>query len=704
MFENKYLIYIFLTIAFTCGSLRISAQTTETPEKIPDTKSLEELIVVGERSWIDGERFVFVPSRQEKSLASDLTSLVSLMSIPILSTQINGQVTTLNGSPVAIFINGSPADANDLATFWPKNAFRIEYMEAPSDPAFRGARHVLNVVMKEYSYGGLTRLEASQNIPGGGRYQASSKLALDKVSFNALFNYSYQREHSCGSNENETYRDINYDGQFYESVNRFSQLTQSDRNDNFYGGLNARYITKNINITHSFQILRKQDIGSSTKGTTAFQPSLFAGDSYFSRNTGSVLTPSVSGNYFFLTPSQWAFTVNWNYSHTRTSQNINTKEGLTPQIVNDVTDDADRVSASIFVAKRIKQAHDVRLIVNEARDFYNSAYSGDTDSKQKQHRGSTGINLEWMYNAPGNFRFYVSPGVNLKDWKVNDLKREVQLLPGINANVSWQPDRFNNLSANISYYCFSPEASMMTDLTLRRSQLQWIKGNPKLKSTESIDLMLTYTRLMSRTFDFTANISYENISNAHYLACLPANNNEDGYFMQWSNLKRDNFVMAMFSSNINIPKARLKISPRIRASYTDFDNVGFKHIFTFDPTLEMMWRPGKIFLRAIYIPKHFTLTDCGTKKITAPHSLHLSFGYAVGNLNILAGGSTTFSKRNATIFSVKNGIITGNGRSWKSGNTMFIRLTYTFDYGRKIQPGIDIKEEDTSTTSSIITK
>lgn len=704
MSANKYLIYVFLTVALTCGTFCISAQSTETPDENTKSKSLEELIVVSERSWIDGDKFVFIPSRQEKNLATDLNSLISLMSIPVLSANNGGQITTLNGTPVTVFINGSPADGNDLSTFWPKNALRIEYLETPSDPAFRGARNVVNVIVKEYRYGGLTRIDGTQYIPGGGYYQASSKLALDKVTFNALFYYHYQREHSRGSSESENYRDINYDGKHYESVNRFSQLTQSERNNNLCGGLNSRYKTKNISITHSVQVLLKQDAGSSKQGTTVLDPVLFPGDSYQSRSKGSVFTPSVSGNYFFLTPSQWAFTANWNYSHTRTSRNLNVKEGLTPQIVNDVTDDADRVSASVFVAKRIRQAHDVRLKLSETRDFYNSTYSGYTDSHQKQHHGETGINLEWMYKAPRNLYFYLSPGLNVKDWKVNALNREVQLLPGINANVSWSPDIFNNLLLNVSYYCFSADASKMTDLTLRHSQLQWIKGNPKLKSTESIYMMLTYTRLMSRTFDFSANLSYENVSNSSYLACLPASSNEDGVFMQWTNLKRQNHVMAMFASNINIPKAHLKISPRLKGSYTDYDNVGFKHIFTFDPTLEMMWRPGKIFLRALYVPKHSSLTECGTKKVTMPHTFSLTFGYGVGNLNITAGGSTTFAKRNERAISVKNGVIDSYGRSWNNGNNLFVRLTYTFDYGRKIQPVIDIKEEDTSTTSSIIAK
>ncbi len=68
------------------------------------------------------------------------------------------------GGAVTIFINGNPADDTDLRTFWPQNAIRVEYIQNPDDPKFRGATNVVNFIMKEYTFGGLTKLDVMADI------------------------------------------------------------------------------------------------------------------------------------------------------------------------------------------------------------------------------------------------------------------------------------------------------------------------------------------------------------------------------------------------------------------------------------------------------------------------------------------------------------------------------------------------------------
>lgn len=153
-------------------------------DSIP-AKELNEIVVVGDRGWVENGKIIFIPSRKEKQLANSPETLIKSMHLPMLKEK-DGAIISLSGETVTIFINGIKADKIDLSTFWPKDAKRVEYLESPSDPKFEGAKHVVNFIMAQYTVGGVSKLDANQNIPGFGYYSASTKLVHKKMTYGFL--------------------------------------------------------------------------------------------------------------------------------------------------------------------------------------------------------------------------------------------------------------------------------------------------------------------------------------------------------------------------------------------------------------------------------------------------------------------------------------------------------------------------------------
>lgn len=182
---------IFLLL---CFSLSIIPTLADEKSDSVASKELEEVVVTGDRAWIQDGVINVIPSKQEKKLSNSPETLLKSMHLPFLKVN-EGKVTTLSGESVSFFINGEQVNEVDLATFWPKNVTLVQYMENPNDPKYAGATYVINFKMREYEAGGVTRIDGRQAFPNRGIYTAASKVQYKKWTYGAMFKGDYYRDH-----------------------------------------------------------------------------------------------------------------------------------------------------------------------------------------------------------------------------------------------------------------------------------------------------------------------------------------------------------------------------------------------------------------------------------------------------------------------------------------------------------------------------
>lgn len=135
---------------------------TAAPDSTKVTR-LQELVVKSKTAWIEGEKAVFIPQKSDRNLSNDAASLLRRMQIPLLNVE-GGNIKNVRGQEVTVFINGVRAESTDLATFWPKEALRVEYIDNPSDPRYEGVECAVNFVMRRYEAGGVARVNAYQQV------------------------------------------------------------------------------------------------------------------------------------------------------------------------------------------------------------------------------------------------------------------------------------------------------------------------------------------------------------------------------------------------------------------------------------------------------------------------------------------------------------------------------------------------------------
>jgi len=671
----------------------------QTKEEQNKSVELSELVVKGENSWYEDGKAIFLPRKSAKNLATDIPTLIERMNTGILNVSREGVITGPGGSPVNIFINGVPADNLDQATFWPKNAVRVEYMEMSNDPTFEGKRNILNFVMKDYAAGGLTKISADQTFPNDGKYKAASKLVWDKWTYNALFSGGYSRDHLSGSERSENYEDVWYNKQHFDNITRREEYENADRNNNIYAGFTARYRTDKFTMTHNAALQWTQDPGSYSKGSVFYTPEIMASDALHSETSSRSLSPAFTGQYFYTLNPKWFFGGWWQFRHSHNNSFSSFIEGNLSPIVTRTMEDTYNIKFNLQGGYAPRQNMSFLLAVSEGLDYFDIKYSGNTLSNQWQGNGTTEILLRWQYQPISKLFFSISPQVTFYDRNINHSIFEDEWLPGCNFSIYYNFNRKSNLSLNMWYTQSSPAASMRNDLILRQTELKWIEGNPSLKPKDFYWATLYYDYRPLSWLNTGISAEYKVDSNEPLILYRAGGFDHDGVIGKYGNSIRMENYIARWSIGANFFDGNLRIYNQLEYHYQKagaYGNIGF-----FRTKPHVVWYFGNCSLGAFYGSPEKFFTDGGSKKVKTPGYHSLEFSYGNGNFNLDIDLNNIFNKRDYTHEWFVNGPYSYNGRSWTNGRNVSVTLTYTFDYGKKVDPSVDMSEKNLNSTSAL---
>ena len=148
------------------------------------TQELNEVVVQAQMQRTSSAMSTYTPTGKQKNAAQNAVDLLRQMAIPqIRISPIDETVTDNVGGSVAIFINFLEASKEEMEGLRTADVRRVEYLEFPTDPRFRGAERVINIIVQEYAYGGYTKLTTNENFLVGlsSRVNIFSKFSYKKT-------------------------------------------------------------------------------------------------------------------------------------------------------------------------------------------------------------------------------------------------------------------------------------------------------------------------------------------------------------------------------------------------------------------------------------------------------------------------------------------------------------------------------------------
>lgn len=680
----------FMCICAQAGNPGNGAATGKTaaPDSTKVTR-LQELVVKSKTAWIEGDKAVFIPQKSDRNLSNDAASLLRRMQIPLLNVE-GGNIRNVRGQEVTVFINGVRAESTDLATFWPKDALRVEYMDNPSDPRYEGVECAVNFVMRRYEAGGVARVNAYQQVRNRGRYRAASKVEYRRMTFGMTADAGYGRDYTASATGSETYEDILYGGKTYDIVNKAFSEKYVTRSDNAGATFNARYNDGDNIITHTASLLWNNNPGSSTDASLSWSPALFPAGKSVSRTSGHSLSPQLSAFYNIRLTDKWRFYARWGYAHFHNDAAYSYAQDAADPIDNVTEENVDYARGFAQIFWRPNRKISSYFEVNTYMNWYDTRYTGSTQTVSRQRRGETYANLNLYWAVSDRLQVSLRPGLTAAYWKSGDNRQETHITPRAQLNVNWSPTSKFYASGDVSYFRSYPSASASSDVTVRQTGLIWATGNPSLKGSDKWWLSTGQTWMPLDWLKFNNSLWWISERNEVFSFYEKAPAGMEGLVRREMNGPSIDKLQWDFTTTVSLFGGRWRISLHPVVKHTrahgDFSRsmMAFRMRGGTDLTL------GNFEVFVGYGGKEKFLDEAGSKLYRTTEDWSASLSYGNGDLYVNLALEDIFHRRRKETVLTQAGAFRSYRENLMNARYLCLTLTYTVGFGKKVKRNIDI--------------
>lgn len=674
----------------------VAAAQTEAPGTL-QVNELDEVTVVAANQRAGASETVYIPSTRQKTAAADGVSLLARMNIPQLSVNLVAEtVKTASGQAVSLFINRHPASAEDVAGLNPSDVLRVEYLDFPSDPRFLGAEHVVNFLLREYAWGGYTKLAGKERVfVNSGDASVYSKFAYRKMEYDLMVDGGYDSNGHLESNSHELYRLTSGD------VERDSRVTASRRRQrDLFAGFRASW--------NKSEALTWRNFISVSRNHTPVET--VAGDVTFSRMfpSGSYASSSKSGSTAsdFESELYASFSHGWSLQSDLSGELLNnSSSGDYDTMLTSLHNDADERTGSANLRSRLDKrlSRKISLFANllgsTGRTRIN--YAGTSDAVNTFHQWFGGCALGVSLTLD-RLSGSIDAGYAFESNSINGL-RDDDSYPFTHVNLQYVPNQRNSFSIWFQYATMSPGATMKNPNMIQQTELMYVAGNPLLKRSRHVSANLSYTWLPDNRWQLTAYATFFKISNRQVPVYFP---DAPGGMMlkRYANSGDYNHgqLGARLTAKFLDGRLNVSLAPRLLMYETTGEN-RMSH-YPFSASVSADYYLGNFFFSAFYESRtsYVDGETCFLRKM--PSDYAVTAGWAAKGWNVSIGVANFLRSS----WRVSTDTFTSryyDSRETQFGNDFHRRLnlsvTYTFTYGKRVD-ATDVISSASASPSSIL--
>ncbi|MDE6153330.1 MAG: carboxypeptidase-like regulatory domain-containing protein, partial [Muribaculaceae bacterium] len=488
--------------------------------------NLSTVTVEGSTATAYPDKTVYLPTNRQKNASQNATDLLKFMAIPqIKINALNNSVTDNFGKEVSLFINGIAASAEELEGLRTADVRRVEYLELPTDPRYKGVHKAVNFIVQEYVYGGYTKASVSENFLIGlsSRANIFSKFSIGKMNYDLYIGSNNHNNRHIGNTVSGKYLLGTDDGGLY-MAKRDEALEHTHFKENQIPvTFRATYSTDKVQIRNTAGFIHDDTPVYDIDGNVVFsEPNTT--DTQFKRSNPTRKNSAIySGSFYFALPKNYSLDVTptFNYTHTddRFIYSNNDKS-----IVRNANEDAYNFRINAYARKTIGRNHSLMAGANAGQWSNNLKYSGTNQYTDKFRLSFAAGLIGYNYSSP---QISISTDMGIC-WEGSDINGKTlnDVYPWTHINVQYSLTNNHLFYTYFQYASNSPTISQKASDILQDNEYLYITGNPYVNNSRHITFNLAYTWLASNDFGMSAFGEYYGNYNRLITVYAPFNNGE----------------------------------------------------------------------------------------------------------------------------------------------------------------------------------
>lgn len=667
----------------------------QTPTDTVKATALDEVVVEGVTREAITDGVSYVPSRNVRKHSMNIGDMLARMMVAGLkSDPFATKPETISGKEVAVFIDGAEAEEWEVKAIRPGDVARVNYLQSPSDPRYRGKQYVLDIMLRKSDYGGYAVIDAGQGIIlDEGQYTLTGKVTRKKWTFQA-----YADAHYRNAGDIETSTDTRYSFSDGTVVERKALAENSESTRDASGAFMARYSTEDfyMSLSTGYRHDRTPENKSRQKltytgGGDSDTEESEAFSEASSRQSAAYLK-SVFEFYNLPHKASVYAKAGVSYNHSNSSSAY-TAGVLSDPLPNGARSDAWFPYARLDYSLPVFGGGRLTAAASWSSEIYRTQYSGTYGSFQKLTNSYLYLILIYRHslNRDWNISGYVQSPVSFQ--KVNDARTRSSASFDGNVRVNGQIGREHSISAYATLSRGVLPPRYYNDVLRQDNEMEGTKGNAELNPERYGDAGISHSWMPGNTFSLYTSLDWELIHDE-----VVPYWHEEGRLMvnDWVNGGDYNKLsltvtpsVSLLSGNLNIQSSCM-IERETHSGHRKFGRYAF------------YWFPYASYnlnshfsISGTYILSHGRGYLKGGKSSLGQSSnrLDLSLTYHTGNLFLSCDVHSVLRKHGYFKNFYESPSYSNDmrlSRPW-DGRYILLSLRYTLDFGKKIRKGGDIR-------------
>lgn len=471
---------------------------------------LSVVSVEADNTILSTDKNVYIPTSVQKDSSRDAADLLRRMAIPQLVIDPgNNSVKDVFGNNVVVFVNYHEAGPDELKGMNMTDVRKIEYIEFPADPRFKGERRVVNFIVQEYEYGGYVKASESLTTLNGifNNTDVFSRFTYKKLTYDVYVGTDNQNYQHSGSDNSAVYS-LDDNGMPLTVVRKETFKESDTRTNEFPVTFRASYYTQRFSVRNTLSFTHDSAPKQLSCGNlnVNIHPEI---DYAYSRNTPSRNnTVYYYGDIWTAIGSKASFEITPTFRHTHRN-NIYSYEStlLGESILNYITENSYNWAIQANGRIGIGQKGQFSLFVAGGQNINNLTYRGSNNIYDSYSNSFVVGDLRYRYQTR-KISFSTFLGLGLEHNSMNGINTS-DVFPRLGANAWLSFSKKSQVSAYISYQTTTPDISMRANDIVQSNEYMYLTANPNLKNWRNLTSNLSYNWYYSNSLSLAVFAGYE---------------------------------------------------------------------------------------------------------------------------------------------------------------------------------------------------